>query len=71
MVLIDAGLPVPVTQIPVHQNWRLVAVLDMGWQKYQVAAEYDGDQHRFDRRQYAASSGGCASSTSWAGSSSG
>ncbi|ABL06663.1 hypothetical protein OSH39_20535 [Mycobacterium ulcerans] len=53
MVLIDAGLPVPVTQIPVHQNWRLVAVLDMGWQKYQVAAEYDGDQHRFDRRQYA------------------
>ncbi|SPM27692.1 hypothetical protein BN971_03698 [Mycobacterium terramassiliense] len=25
----------------------------MGWEKYKVAAEYDGDQHRTDRRQYA------------------
>ncbi|OBI82445.1 hypothetical protein A9X00_07665 [Mycobacterium sp. 1245805.9] len=35
-----------------HENWQLVAVLDMGWEEYQVAAEYDGDQHRADRRQY-------------------
>jgi very-short-patch-repair endonuclease len=50
--LIDAGLPKPTTQIPVHQGWRLMGVLDMGWEDYQVAVEYDGDQHRADRRQF-------------------
>jgi very-short-patch-repair endonuclease len=29
-----------------------VAHLDMGWQEWMVAVEYDGDQHRTDRRQY-------------------
>jgi hypothetical protein len=53
LLLIDAGLPVPTTQIPVSEGWELVGVLDMGWEKYKVAAEYDGDQHRTDRRQYA------------------
>ncbi|AKN17492.1 hypothetical protein MHAE_04270 [Mycobacterium haemophilum DSM 44634] len=53
LLLIDAGLPVPTTQIPVQPNWRLVAVVDMGWEKYQVAVEYDGDHHRANRRQYA------------------
>lgn len=52
LLLIDAGLPMPTTQIPVHENWRLVGLLDMGWERYRVAAEYDGDQHRSDRRQY-------------------
>ena len=52
LLLIDAGLPAPETQIPVQENWRLVGVLDMGWEKYKVAAEYDGDQHRTSRRQY-------------------
>lgn len=52
LLLIEAGLPVPETQIPVSENWRTVGVLDMGWEKYKVAAEYDGDQHRTDRRQY-------------------
>ncbi len=53
LLLIDAGLPVPTTQIPVQENWRLVGVVDMGWQKYMVAVEYDGDHHRANRRQYA------------------
>lgn len=53
LLLIDAGLPAPETQIPVTENWRTVGVLDMGWERYKVAAEYDGDQHRTDRRQYA------------------
>ncbi|OBH02202.1 hypothetical protein A5696_11640 [Mycobacterium sp. E2699] len=53
LLLIDAGLPAPETQIPVNENWRTVGVLDMGWERYKVAAEYDGDQHRSDRRQYA------------------
>jgi len=52
LLLVDAGLPAPTTQIPVHDNWRLVAMLDMGWEEFKVAAEYDGDQHRSDRRQY-------------------
>ncbi|MBV8967131.1 MAG: hypothetical protein JO191_13260, partial [Mycobacteriaceae bacterium] len=52
LLLIDAGLPRPTTQIPVADGWRVVAMLDMGWEEFQVAAEYDGDQHRTDRRQY-------------------
>lgn len=28
------------------------AYLDLGWAEYMVAVEYDGDQHRTDRRQY-------------------
>lgn len=53
LTLIDAGLPAPTTQIPVGDGWAgPFAFLDMGWEKYRVAAEYDGDQHRTDRRQY-------------------
>jgi hypothetical protein len=53
LLLIDAGLPAPQSQIPVNENWRTVGVLDMGWERYKVAAEYDGDHHRTNRRQYA------------------
>jgi Protein of unknown function (DUF559) len=53
LLLINAGLPTPTTQIPVHESRRLVGVLDMGWEKYKVAVEYDGDHHRTNRRQYA------------------
>jgi len=53
LLLIDAGLPVPATQIPVQHDWRLIAFLDMGWEEYKVAVEYDGDHHRANRRQYA------------------
>jgi hypothetical protein len=53
LLLIEAGLPAPTTQIPVQENWRLVACLDMGWEQYKVAAEYDGDHHRANRGQYA------------------
>lgn len=51
LVLIEAGLPRPATQIRVTDG-RLVAYLDMGWEGPMVALEYDGDQHRTDRRQY-------------------
>lgn len=51
LVLVDAGLPRPTTQIKVTDG-RLVAYLDMGWEQAMVAMEYDGDQHRTDRRQY-------------------
>ena len=52
LLLIDAGLPVPETQIPVVAGYRTVAVLDMGWDQLKIAVEYDGDQHRTSRRQY-------------------
>ncbi|MFL0180206.1 MULTISPECIES: hypothetical protein [unclassified Mycobacterium] len=52
LLLLDAGLPTPTTQIPVHINYHLFAMLDMGWEEFRVAAEYDGDQHRTDRREY-------------------
>ncbi len=54
VVLIQAGLPRPQTQIPVLDEFgNAVAYLDMGWEDVKVAVEYDGDQHRTDQRQYA------------------
>jgi hypothetical protein len=53
LLLIDAGLPVPTTQIPALDGSFPVAFLDMGWEEYKVAVEYDGDHHRTDRRRYA------------------
>lgn len=47
-----AWFPTPTTQIPVTDGWRLVRMLDMGWDDFKVACEYDGDQHRTDRGRY-------------------
>jgi hypothetical protein len=53
LLLVQAGLPRPQTQIPVHDECgEPIAYLDMGWEEVKVAVEYDGDQHRSDRRQY-------------------
>jgi hypothetical protein len=53
LLLIDAGLPRPQTQIPVlGEDGIPVAYLDLGWEYYRVAVEYDGDHHRIDRHQY-------------------
>jgi hypothetical protein len=53
VVLIQAGLPRPQTQIPVLDDFGdAIAYLDMGWEDVKVAVEYDGEQHRTDRRQY-------------------
>lgn len=52
LLLNDAGLPTVITQIPVLDGYRPVAILDMGWPEFGVAVEYDGDHHRSDRRQY-------------------
>lgn len=53
MLFIDAGLPRPATQIPIcDRRGRLVRMVDMGWERFMVAAEYDGDQHRTSRSQY-------------------
>jgi hypothetical protein len=53
LLLVDAGLPRPQTQIAVRDEFgNVIAYLDMGWEDIKVAVEYDGDQHRSDRRQY-------------------
>lgn len=53
LLLIDAGFPRPQTQIPVlGVDGIPVAYLDLGWEDWMVAVEYDGDHHRTDRRQY-------------------
>lgn len=46
LVLVDGGLPRPETQIPVRDDaGRVVRRIDMGWSRYQVGVEYDGEQH--------------------------
>lgn len=53
LLLIRAGLPRPQTQIPVSDEvGGSTYYLDMGWENFKVAAEYDGEQHRRDRWQY-------------------
>ncbi|KDE99558.1 hypothetical protein Y900_011550 [Mycolicibacterium aromaticivorans JS19b1 = JCM 16368] len=52
LLLIDGGLPRPETQIPVFDDGVPIAYLDMGYRDLKLAFEYDGDQHRSDRRQY-------------------
>ncbi|OMC30963.1 hypothetical protein A5740_15915 [Mycobacterium sp. GA-1841] len=53
LVLIDGGLPRPQTQIAVFDGpGDPFAYLDMGWEDIQVAAEYDGEDHRASSRRY-------------------
>jgi len=52
LLMLDAGLPKPTVQMPLVLRRRLVAVFDLGWGEYKVAAEYDGDYHRSDRRRF-------------------
>jgi very-short-patch-repair endonuclease len=47
LVLMNAGLPRPRTQIVVH-DWRI----DMGYEEFKVGVEYDGVQHWTDPRQH-------------------
>jgi hypothetical protein len=52
LVLLHAGLPKPTSQLPLRRGRGLVGVFDLGWDEYKVAAEYDGDYHRSDRRRF-------------------
>lgn len=46
LLLVQSGLPRPVTQIPVtNAQGRVVRRIDMGWHEWMVGAEYDGEQH--------------------------
>ena len=55
LVVVGAGFRRPRTQIPVvvAGNARPKYYLDMGWEDSKVAIEYDGDQHRTGRAQFA------------------
>ncbi|MFD0365227.1 type IV toxin-antitoxin system AbiEi family antitoxin [Nocardia sp. GCM10030253] len=46
LLLRQAGLPTPETQIRVHgPDGMTIARLDMGWRRWKVAVEYDGAHH--------------------------
>lgn len=51
LVVIDAGFPRPRTQIMVSDGFN-TAFLDMGWDEPEVGMDYDGEQHRSDRKRY-------------------
>ncbi len=54
LILVDAGMPIPETQIEFRDRYGRVRVrVDMGWRQWKVAVEYDGVQHWTDRRQRA------------------
>lgn len=52
LMLVNAGLPPPETQIRVADEYgQVVARLDMGYREQRVGVEYDGVQHWTDPRQ--------------------
>jgi hypothetical protein len=51
LTLVAAGLPTPRTQIEVFDNGYFVARLDMGYDDWLVAVEFDGAQHWTDAGQ--------------------
>ena len=54
LLILDAGLPRPQTQVRVRDEYgQIVARVDLGWPELKIAVEYDGDQHWTDRRQFA------------------
>lgn len=54
LLLVQSGLPRPVTQIPVrNERGRVVRRIDMGWPEFMVGAEYDGEQHVKNPDDYA------------------
>ena len=52
VVLVNAGLPPPETQIEFVDRSGMARIrVDMGWREWRVAVEYDGLQHWSDRYQ--------------------
>ncbi len=50
VLLVLAGLPQPVTQRVINHEGRFVARVDMAWDEYKIALEYDGARHT-ERRE--------------------
>ena len=52
LLLVDDGLPPPETQIRIRDAYgQVIARADMGWRRWKVVVEYDGQQHWSDRNQ--------------------
>lgn len=51
LLLVQSGLPRPVTQIPVERG-HVRRRIDMGYPEWMVAIEYDGEQHWTSPRQH-------------------
>jgi hypothetical protein len=52
LLLVEAGLPPPETQIEFTDEFGFPRIrVDMGWREWRVAVEYDGVQHWSDRYQ--------------------
>lgn len=52
LVLVNAGMQRPVTQIEEYNRWGVVfARIDMGWPEFKVGVEYDGPQHWTDPKR--------------------
>lgn len=51
LLLIDAGLPAPRTQIRITDGFN-EAFIDMGYDEPRVGLDYDGQQHSSDRERY-------------------
>ncbi|NUP62941.1 MAG: DUF559 domain-containing protein [Nonomuraea sp.] len=45
VILVDGGLPRPTTQLRVPLSGDRCAYLDLGWETYKLAVEYDGQEH--------------------------
>ncbi|MRX43154.1 DUF559 domain-containing protein [Agromyces sp. Q22] len=51
--LVDAGLPEPDVNVPIHDaSGRQIAIGDLVYARWRVLVEYDGEHHRNDRAQY-------------------
>ncbi len=54
LLISNAGLPRPQTQIQVRDTaGKVFARVDIGWNKWKVGVEYDGEHHWFDESQRA------------------
>ncbi|MDJ0393939.1 DUF559 domain-containing protein [Rhodococcus sp. G-MC3] len=54
LLLLDAGLPRPTTQIEIRDaTGKAFARGDMGWPRWKILVEYDGEQHWSDPQQRA------------------
>lgn len=45
VILVEGGLPRPATQLRVPLSGNRSAYLDLGWEEYKLAVEYDGQEH--------------------------
>lgn len=55
LLLLDAGVPEPAVNFEVTDAVGLfVARVDLAWPEWRVCVEYEGEQHRTDRRQFRA-----------------